>query len=106
MSIAIGNRNLDLLVAAAVDGERCPQDAPHGPLGRGAISELVRAGQIRSEVYSRNWRVVTILKGEHAGKSTAAPPWGGKPYRVDGELVERVATPNPRREISLGGGRR
>lgn len=77
-------KDFALLVAAAVAGERCPQTNPHGPLHSDAISKLMRLGKIRSEVYMHNYRVVTILVGEHAGRSTYRPPHLGPPYRVNG----------------------
>lgn len=73
-----------LLLAAAIAGGRCPQSRPHGPiLDPGLPAQLARDGKIRIEVYAHNWRRVTILVGEHAGKSTAGPPkpeW--KPYKT------------------------
>lgn len=82
-------RNFALLVAAAVAGERCPQTAPHGPMQSGAVDALVGAGRIKSEVYALNYRVVTILSGEHAGKATAPHPKGLRPYMVNGRHVDR-----------------
>lgn len=73
-----------LLVAAAIAGERCPQTQPHGPVeNRQAVSTLAYAGKIKVDIYFHNWRVVTILEGEHRGKSTAAcPKADAKPYRT------------------------
>lgn len=85
-------RHFAILLAAALAGERCPRNTPHGPLAGDAITFLVRAGRIRSEVYDKNYRVVTILAGEHAGRSTAPHPGGGKPFRVDGRLVRHDPT--------------
>jgi hypothetical protein len=85
------DRNFALLEAAAVAGERCPQTSPHGPIDPGAISELFKAGRIRSEVYVTNYRVVTILVGPHAGKSTARlGPWA-MPWRIDGVMLKHLA---------------
>lgn len=81
--------DFELLVTAAAAGERCPQSKPHGPLKQGAISALITAGRIRSAVYRHNYRVVTILAGEHRGKTTAKAAAGLKPYRIDGVLVGR-----------------
>jgi len=78
-----------LVVAAAVAGERCPQSHPHGPISGASITALVRAKRIRSEVYRGNWRVITILAGEHTGKSTAPSPSLGAPYLIDGRPVGR-----------------
>lgn len=84
-------RDFHLIEAAAAVGDRCPHNWPHGPLSSASIGELVEAKRIRSEVYSRNWRVVVIMDGPHRGKSTAAPPWGGSPYLVNGVHVDRLA---------------
>lgn len=72
----------DHIAAVAARGERCPfnEQMPAGLLPR-----LARAGKIRIEVFRHNWRVVTILQGEHAGKTTAhdtSMSAGSKPYVV------------------------
>jgi hypothetical protein len=87
------DRDFALLVAAAVAGERCPQTSRRGvksgpTIHVGSISRLVEEGRIRSEVFARNYRVVTILVGEHAGKSTAPHPNGFAPYMIDGRHVD------------------
>jgi hypothetical protein len=82
------DRDFQLLVAAAIAGERCPQNTPHGPLHDGSISALVEEGRIRSEVYALNFRRVTILVGDHKGKSTANEPGGKAPYMVNGRHVD------------------
>lgn len=82
--------NFKLLEAAAIVGERCPQSHPHGPIDSGAISELIEAKRIRSEVYAFNYRVVTILVGPHKAKSTAPAAHGLVPYLVNGVRVERL----------------
>jgi hypothetical protein len=73
-----------LLQAAAIAGERCPQSRPHGPIVDPSMTtRLAREGKIKVEIYAHNWRRVTILVGEHAGKATAGPPkaeW--KPYKT------------------------
>lgn len=84
-------KDFQLLIEAAIKGVRCPQTQPHGPLANGAMTELIRAGKIKSEVYRHNFRVVTILAGEHRGKSTAPAEKGLKPYRVNGVYVGRFA---------------
>ncbi len=90
----LDDRRLDaafrLIEAAAVAGDRCPQNKPFGPLRDGAIRGLIAAGRVRSEVYLHNWRVVTLLAGPHKGKATAAPPQGGRPYLVNGVRVGRL----------------
>lgn len=97
----------NLLVAAAGAGERCPQSWPHGPLRSGTVPALCEAGRIRSEVYAKNWRVVTILTGEAKGKRTMAAPSSGPPYSINGRIPgrSRVAT-GVRRHIRMGDGGR
>jgi hypothetical protein len=89
VSAATLERDFRLIAAAAIAGERCPQSYPHGTISAACVTALVRAGRIRSEVYRGNWRVITILKGEHKGKSTAPYPDGGSPYLVNGVPVGR-----------------
>lgn len=80
---AVLDRNYALIEAAAIKGERCPQSKPHGPLDGAAPAALARAGRIRLEVFVHNWRVVTIMEGEHKGKTTAPCPQEGRvPYRI------------------------
>lgn len=67
-------RTYALIEQAAIKGERCPQNDPHGPLSSDLVSALARAGRVRIEVYVHNFRVVTILTGPNAGKQTARPP--------------------------------
>lgn len=91
------------IVAAAIANERCPVSHPHGPLASEAVTMLVEAGRIRSEVYSHNFRRVTILKGEHAGKSTASPPHNRPPYMINGRHVDRGRhSPRSPRPIAAG----
>ncbi len=80
---------LDQVFAAlcryAAAGDRCPQSQALLPgtaiwLQSAHTSALARAGKIRIEIFRLNWRVITILKGEHKGKSTAPDPSGGFPY--------------------------
>jgi hypothetical protein len=81
------NRNFHLLVAAAVAGERCPQSHPHGPIETGAMQRLWDKGMVRSEVFKHNYRVVTIMVGQHKGKTTLRPPGLGAPYAINGRHV-------------------
>lgn len=70
---------------AAVAGERCPVTAREGTAGLppGATTALAKASRIRVEVYAKNYRVVQILTGQHAGKRTMEPPSPGwQPYRI------------------------
>lgn len=80
-------KDFRILEAAAVAGERCPQCNPHGPLHSYVISELIAAKRIRSEVYAHNYRVITILTGPNAGKSTKRPSHPRPPYMVNGRVV-------------------
>jgi hypothetical protein len=73
-------------VAVAMN-ERCPKSYPDGPLQRGSISELFKRGMIRSAVYAKNYRVITILTGPHAGESTKAHPTAEKPWLINGKLA-------------------
>ncbi len=73
-------------VKAATHGLRAPTLA--NLRGFGDVPKITRElafmGFITIEVYGRNWRVVTILKGHRAGKRTMGPPHGGEPYlRLD-----------------------
>jgi hypothetical protein len=88
-------RAFNMLVLAAITGERCPMDWPRGPLPRHAVSALLRLDWIRSEVSSGLFRRIIILKGEHAGKSTA---WdGAPPSRINGKPVSSKPTPQKQR---------
>jgi hypothetical protein len=83
-------RTFDLYLQAALAGQRCPQNRPHGPIYGVCTKTLVDRGMIRVEVYSGNFRRVVIRSGDHAGKATADPPRGGKPYLVNGIHVARI----------------
>ena len=85
ISQSLLDKTFDMLVAAAVLGERCPQSPPHGILNKQAPGILARAGKIRIEIFMHNYRVVTIMDGPHKGKQTKAPPnlgGSGKPYKI------------------------
>lgn len=92
-----------LFEAAAVAGERCPMTYPYGPIPTAATDALIASGHIRSMVYGRNYRVVEILKGPHAGKSTAPEPNGRALYMVNGRHVDHRLTcwadKNPKRRV-------
>jgi|SRR6185437_5763477 len=62
-----------ILERAAVSGARCPKTGERG-LTSTLTGDLARAGKIRIDVYPHNFRVVTILSGSHAGKSTMPAP--------------------------------
>jgi hypothetical protein len=69
-----------MLEAAAVSGARCPESRTNG-LTSHLTSKLARSGRIKIDVYPHNWRVVTIMTGPHAGKTTApAPNNNWRPY--------------------------
>jgi hypothetical protein len=67
-------RVFDLVLKAAIAGDRCPQNDELGTRGAATLRDLARAGRIRIEVSSLNWRQVTILEGPHRGKQTAKNP--------------------------------
>lgn len=82
-------------VQAAREGERCPSNdliegllrnagLPQTAFGarKGHAMTLAERGDIRVEVSGKNWRVVEILTGEHAGKRTMPDPKGGRPTRI------------------------
>ncbi len=75
-------RTLELLIATARAGERCPTRSALGAAKSDHITRLAHTGYVRIEVYGRNFRVVCILKGEHAGCATKSPDEGGSPYLV------------------------
>lgn len=78
-----------LILAAALAGERCPMNAPHGPVKQNAVSRLVKQGRLKVLVYTGNWRVAVIEQGEHKGKRTQ-PPTDGRALRViNGEKATR-----------------
>lgn len=62
-----------ILEGAAASGARCPITGTNG-LTSNLTGALARSGQIRIDVYPHNFRVVTIMTGPNAGKSTAPPP--------------------------------
>ena len=82
----------ELILAAALAGERCPFSHPHGPLATGTPRALIDAGRVRFELYRHNWRVAVILTGPHAGQKTMLAGDGTlKPYRVNGAYIGRAA---------------
>lgn len=102
----------DLIVRTALAGERMPtarelKNAGHSS-SPATLERLTDAGHIAREISGHNWRVVEILTGEYAGKRTAGPGRGRKPYliidqngrrRVNRQGSER-AKPIRRRRIS------
>lgn len=86
---------ISILTAAAVAGDACPThrdlenkiqsisgNARRKVSLHGLVPELARTGLIKIEVYGRNWRVIEIKQGPHAGARTMAPSHGGKPYKI------------------------
>jgi len=73
-------RAFAVVEAAAAQGLRCPT-RKEAVAFHNRASELAWQGFIKVEVYARNYRVVTILVGPYAGKSTKPPstksatPW-------------------------------
>lgn len=72
-------RALKLVTAAAIANTRCPTN---DEVGVGSLPALAREGLIKIAIFANNWRVVTLMTGEHAGKATLAAPVGKRPYRV------------------------
>jgi hypothetical protein len=81
----------DHIVPYAERGERCPTNeellyAGYPPYKGRNLAALAHAGWVKIAVYTKNWRTVTILKGEHEGAHTELPPLIKgklpKPYRV------------------------
>jgi hypothetical protein len=89
------------LVACAIKGERCPTTdqirieivrAGLPAQGQAPTTALALAGRILVRVHAKNWRVVEILHGEHAGRRTKAAPNHWSCYLViDRQGVRRVA---------------
>ena len=82
----------DVVLAAAIAGHRCPMNDCL-PGGSKSLSIMARQGKIFVEVFVHNFRRVTILTGDHKGKTTANPPkYAGKvpkPYLTIGLAKRR-----------------
>lgn len=63
----------DAVEAAAAAGARCPMNEV-GAVNSDTMGALVKAGRVKVEVFCLNWRVATILVGQHTGKRTQEPP--------------------------------
>lgn len=97
------NQAFEILVTAAVAGERCPMTsgpAPHPELKSSHISRLALQGRIFVEISGQNFRRVTLLTGQHKGKSTQSNPnksarvWqtvGTEGAKVNGRFVDHGA---------------
>ena len=72
---------IEMVTRAALEGKRCPTNLE---LGCSVLPELAREGLFKIEVCGKNYRIVTILTGEHAGKKTAPHPHRSTPYVVIG----------------------
>lgn len=74
------------LIETALAGARCPFNTTReitGGIPQVAIAYLARGGLIKVDIYAQNWRVVTLLTGEHSGKHTALPPFKNLgPYKT------------------------
>jgi hypothetical protein len=95
---------LEMVERAALEGKRCPtrfdiarevvssRVVPYmaGSSVPSVFKRLSLKGLISVSVYARNYRVVTILKGPNAGKTTLPPPFEGKPHTIiDGAATTR-----------------
>jgi hypothetical protein len=93
------NQCFDDIVRAALRGERCPENNTQ-QVNTARCRQLAAAGRIKIEVYARNFRVVTLLTGPHAGKKTAPPPYKvQKPKLVitkDGKRIFRMFSRQPK----------
>lgn len=91
------DRAFDLVVQAAIKGERCPENGADG-IHMQDIAKLAHTGRIEIEIYASNFRRATILEGPHVGKRTAPEPFGRKPWKVinkDGTYTRKGTTWRP-----------
>lgn len=81
------------ILQAALRGDRCPENDTYN-VASTYCRLLAERGDIKIEVYARNYRVVTILKGPHAGVKTAPPPYSVKSPKIiistEGKKVYRM----------------
>lgn len=75
-------RTLALIIKTALANERCPANAYGTGIESAALTRLAKTGWIKVLYSSNNFRCIHILKGEHAGKSTAPDPRGNPVYAV------------------------
>lgn len=81
---------IELIEKAVRGGDRCPLNSALPEGASGIIPALAREGVLRIELSGRDWRRVTMLKGELAGRSTAANPHGHCTWRVIDERGNRL----------------
>jgi hypothetical protein len=85
-------RTLALIIKTALANERCPANAYGTGIESAVLTRLAKTGWLRVEYSSLNFRCVHILKGEHAGKSTAPDTSGNKIYAIlDKDGIRRLA---------------
>jgi hypothetical protein len=80
-NLAIRDKLLQQLEAAAIAGGPCPLPSRIDLRHNGIIAGLARAGLIKLECYTHG-RVVEITSGPHAGARTKALGYPGPPYLV------------------------
>jgi hypothetical protein len=90
----------EAIAAAALRGERCPENGTLGVYSD-SVTRLAQAGRIKVEISGRNYRAVTILAGPLAGKSTAPHPRGYPAWKtittemtVNGKTIPRNHLPS------------
>jgi len=102
---------LTILENAALDNEKCPRNTELITMlnKKTSIDSLALRGYYRIDYYDEYWRVVTILTGPHAGKSTRMPPdfkEGTNPNRsvtTKGDTATiQHHRPQPTNKVSLG----
>ena len=79
---------------AAIEGRRCPENGTFSVDTRYMVA-LAHAGRIQIKISGHNYRTVTILQGEHAGKRTAPDPTGAKVWK----MLDHTGTHWPRRHF-------
>lgn len=78
--MTVHNHTFALVEAAAIKGERCPQnrELPKG----GSLPALARMGRIRIEISGHNYRQAIILVGPHKGCRTSPNPLGHPTWQI------------------------
>lgn len=101
------DRAFALIEQCVLRGERCPitnGPSQHAFLRNAHTSALAQAGRIFIEISTGNFRRVTLLTGEHAGKATAANPnpharvfktIGAEGTKTNGRLEDRGSSRRP-----------